>query len=42
VGEDAAEVFHVIHVEERVYMGSMVYSMNELSEARGKIQLPCP
>ena len=28
--------------EERVYMGPMVYSVTELSEAREKIQLPCP
>jgi hypothetical protein len=32
----------LLEQEERVYLGSMVYSVKELSEAREKIQLPCP
>jgi len=28
-------------IEERIYMGSMEYSVKELSEALEKIQMPC-
>ena len=40
--QDLTPILTLLEQEERVYMGSMVYSVKELSEARDKIQLPCP